>query len=276
MIDLHTHSTESDGTYTPSQLIDKAYSKGISTLALTDHDTCAGLKEAEKRANEVGIHFIPGIELDISFKPGEFHLLGLNIINWENEIEKTLKELFKKRLLRNLQMIKIIQDYGIDLTYEELKLEAKGEIIARPHFASLLVKKKIVKNSMKAFDKFLAVGRPFYLAKESLSLDEGIKLIKKAGGNPVIAHPMSLYISWGKMPEKMESWKDAGVEGIEVWHSGSKMKNCVRLEKIADDLNFFKTGGSDFHGDNRKDRPLGYGAGGNIIPIDNKIPFLKG
>ncbi|MCP4162583.1 MAG: PHP domain-containing protein [Deltaproteobacteria bacterium] len=274
MIDLHTHSTESDGTCTPTELIELAVLKGIDTIALTDHDTCAGLKEAGTRAAEMGIKFIPGIELDIDFYPGEFHLLGLNIIDWENELEKTLQELHLKRKKRNLQMIDIINDYGIDLNYEELKEEAGGKIIARPHFASLFVKKKVVKNAVKAFDKFLAVDRPFYVKKEALSLEDGIRLIKKAGGHPVIAHPMTLYLSWGKMPERMRTWKEAGIEGIEVWHSGAKIKNCLRLEKIADELKLFKTGGSDFHGNNRADRPLGLGAGKKKIPLDKMIPFL--
>jgi predicted metal-dependent phosphoesterase TrpH len=94
-----------------------------------------------------------------------------------------------------------------------------------------------------------------------------------AGGHPVIAHPMSLFLSWGKMPERMEYWKEIGVEGIEVWHSGTILKNSIRLENIADLLGLFKTGGSDFHGENRKDRPLGLGSGGQIIPIDPRIPF---
>jgi len=92
---------------------------------------------------------------------------------------------------------------------------------------------------------------------------------------PVIAHPMTLFLSWGKMPERLKSWKDLGVEGIEVWHSGSKMKNSIRLEHLADELGLFKTGGSDFHGENRKDRPLGFGAGGKEIPIDPLIPFIQ-
>jgi len=273
MIDLHTHSTESDGTCTPSELIDLAVLRGIDTIALTDHDTCAGLDEARKKADKKGINFIPGIELEISFKPGEFHLLGLNIINWKDGLDSALIEIMNKRLERNLKMVQLINDSGIELDYSEVIDEAHGQVIGRPHFASLLVKKKIVKNTLKAFEKYLAAGRPFHIEKEALSLEEGIKLIKQAGGHPVIAHPMSLFLSWGKMPERMEYWKEVGVEGIEVWHSGTKIKNCLRLEEIADKLGLFKTGGSDFHGDNRKDRPLGLGAGGREIPIDPLIPF---
>jgi 3',5'-nucleoside bisphosphate phosphatase len=275
MIDLHTHSTESDGTCTPSELIDLAVLKGIDTIALTDHDTCAGLKEAQKRAELKGIHFIPGIELEISFKPGEFHLLGLNITNWEGVMDKALNEIMNKRHERNRQMVRLINESGLNITYEEVIEEAHGQVIGRPHFASLLVKKKIVKNTAKAFEKYLAVGRPFHIEKEALSLEEGVELIKKAGGHPVIAHPMTLFISWGKMPERLNSWKESGVEGIEVWHSGSKIKNCIRLEHLADELGLFKTGGSDFHGENRKDRPLGFGAGGKEIPRDPAIPFLQ-
>jgi predicted metal-dependent phosphoesterase TrpH len=275
MIDLHTHSTQSDGTCTPSELIEMAVLKGIDTIALTDHDTCAGLKEAQKRADELNIRFIPGIELEIQFKPGEFHLLGLNIVNWEGELQTALNEIMEKRLDRNLQMVKLINDAGIDLKYQEVIDEAQGNVIGRPHFASLFVKKKLVKNTVKAFEKYLAVNRPFYIEKEALTLEQGVALIKQAGGHPVIAHPMSLFVSWGKFPERLESWKEIGVEGIEVWHSGTKQKNCIRLEQLADKMELFKTGGSDFHGDNRKDRPLGLGAGGKAIPIDRNIPFLN-
>jgi len=275
MIDLHTHSTESDGTCTPSELIDLAVLRGIDTIALTDHDTCAGLKEAQNRADLKGIQFIPGIELEIAFKPGEFHLLGLNITNWEGVLDKALLEIMEKRNERNKQMIRLINDSGLNITYEEVIKEAQGQVIGRPHFASLFVKKKIVKNMAKAFEKYLAVGRPFHIEKEALSLEAGVELIKKAGGHPVIAHPMTLFLSWGKMPERLKSWKDLGVEGIEVWHSGSKMKNSIRLEHLADELGLFKTGGSDFHGENRKDRPLGFGAGGKEIPIDPLIPFIQ-
>lgn len=275
MIDLHTHSTESDGTCTPSELIDLAVFKGIDTIALTDHDTCAGLNEARRRADLKGINFIPGIELEIDFQPGDFHLLGLNIQNWEGVMDTALEKIMERRLHRNLQIVKLINDSGIVLDYDEVKEEARGQVVGRPHFASLMVKKKLVKNIEKAFEKYLAAGRPFHIAKEALTLEEGVDLIKKAGGHPVIAHPMTLFISWGKMPERLKSWQEVGVEGIEVWHSGSKLKNSIRLEKLADELGLFKTGGSDFHGENRQDRPLGYGAGGLEIPRDPRIPFLK-
>ncbi|MBN2656477.1 MAG: PHP domain-containing protein [Spirochaetales bacterium] len=274
MIDLHTHSTESDGTNTPAELMDLAKERGITTIALTDHDTCAGLEEAENRARELGIRFIPGIELEISFKPGEFHLLGLNIINWKTEMVPALDLIMRRRLERNLKMVSLMQSLGIELSYEDVVEEAKGQVIGRPHFASLLVKKGIVKNSAKAFEKYLAVGRPFYIEKEALALDEGIDLIKRSGGHPVIAHPMSLFVSWGKLPERLAQWKETGIEGIEVWHSGAKPRKSRRLEIIADDLGFFKTGGSDYHGDNRKDRPLGLGTGGKAVPIDPAVPFL--
>lgn len=275
MIDLHTHSTESDGTCTPSELIELASSKGIKTIALTDHDTCAGLKEAQDKADELGVHFIPGIELEIAFKPGEFHLLGLNITDWEDIINPALKEIMDRREKRNLKMVDLIKEAGIDLTYDEVIQEARGQVIGRPHFASLLVKKKYVKNTAKAFEKFLAVGRPFHIEKEALSLEEGIDLIKRAGGHPVIAHPLSLFVSWGKLPERLKLWKEMGVEGLEVWHSGAKPRKSKRLELLADELGFFKTGGSDFHGANRKDRPLGLGTGGKAVPIDPAVPFLS-
>ena len=240
MIDLHTHSTSSDGTMTPKELIYKASSIGLSAVALTDHDTLDGLEEAEKAALEKGIRFIPGIELEIEHHPGEFHLLGLGLDNWrDSSLENSLQYLRHHRNNRNSEMLSLMQKDGLEITEEELKETAKGRIIARPHFARLLVNKKVAKNMKHAFDKFLGVDQKYYIPKKVILLEDAVRLIHDAGGHPVIAHPLSLYLSWGKLPERLASWKEMGIEGIEAWHSGVNKNQGERLAKLADSLGFF-------------------------------------
>lgn len=274
MIDLHTHSSKSDGTFTPEELVKKAADISLNAIALTDHDTLDGLDEAKKYADKNNIQFIPGIELEIEYHPGEFHLLGLGIFDWkDSSLERTLATLRAYRNKRNTEMVQLIQNDGIDFTEEELKNTAGGRIIARPHFAKLLVEKKVAKNMRHAFDKFLGVDQKYYVPKKVMQLEDGIRLIREAGGKPVIAHPLSLYLSWGKMPERIAAWKEMGVVGIEAWHSGATANQGKRFERLADDLGMYATGGSDFHGENRKDRKLGQGGGKKPIP-DHFMDFL--
>jgi len=274
MIDLHTHSTCSDGTMKPSALVRLAAEKKLTALALTDHDTLDGLKEASETAQELGIRFIPGIELEIQHHPGEFHLLGLGLKKWEGSgLDQVLHQLKEYRDERNREMLNLIRQDGIDISSDDLKNAAGGKIIARPHFARVLVEKKAARSIRQAFDRFLGVGRKFYIPKKVLTLEEGIELIKNAGGHPVIAHPLSLYLSWGKLPERLAGWKEMGIEGIEAWHSGVNENQGNRLQKIAEDLNLAITGGSDYHGENRKDRVLGMGGGKKPVP-DHYLDFL--
>jgi predicted metal-dependent phosphoesterase TrpH len=274
MIDLHSHSTRSDGTLTPRELILKAAEIPLNAIALTDHDTLDGLKEAEETASECQIRFIPGIELEIEHYPGELHLLGLGIFNWEDStLDNTLNTLRTYRNDRNSEMIRLIQNDGISITHQDLQNTAGGRIIARPHFARLLVERKVAKNMRHAFDKFLGTDQKYYVPKKVMQLEDGIRLIKSAGGHPVIAHPLSLYLSWGKLPGRLSEWKEAGIEGIEAWHSGANANQAKRMEKLADELGLYVTGGSDFHGENRKDRKLGRGGGKKPVP-DHFMDFL--
>ena len=275
MIDLHTHSTRSDGTLTPTELLEKAAQISLSAIALTDHDTLDGLEEAAVAAEERKIRFIPGIELEIEHHPGEFHLLGLNIYKWKDSpLENNLQTLRHHRNDRNTQMVHLLQKDGIPITEEELRNKAGGRIIARPHFARLLVEKKVAKSMRHAFDQFLGVNQKYYIPKKVMALEDAIRLIKAAGGHPVIAHPMSLYLSWGKLPEHLEYWREMGIEGLEAWHSGVNKNQGKRLQDLAEKMGFFVTGGSDYHGENRKDRKLGQGGGGKSIPDELLEPLL--
>lgn len=272
MIDLHVHTTASDGQYTPTQIIERAISKKLKAIAITDHDTVAGIEEAKIAAKDTDIILVPGIELNINGSPGEFHLLGLGLKQISPSMNTVLKNVIQNRKTRNENIIQKMKDDGIDINIEELYQEFPNTIIGRPHFAAILQKKGIVKTRQQAFDQYLARGRKWYCEKIGTNLDEAIVAITESGGIPVLAHPMSLYLSWGKMPEIFQDFHERGILGMEAFHPGARVTECLRLEELGRKLGFFITAGSDFHGEKiRTDRRLGHTCGGK--KIDDKYFF---
>ena len=269
MIDLHVHTTASDGQYSPTQIIEMASEKNIGTIAITDHDTIAGLEEGAAAAKTHKITFVPGVELNISYPTGEFHLLGLGFKKISPSLTEILDNLVKNRDLRNIQIIEKMREAGVDITLEEMQADFPDTVLGRPHFAAELVKKKVVKIRQQAFDRFLAKGRPWYVARVGSNLDEAIVAIKESGGVPVIAHPMSLYLSWGKLPDALQNFYERGVMGLEAFHPGARVTECLRLEELAAKIGYFVTAGSDFHGEKiRADRRLGHTCGGRKIEVE--------
>lgn len=266
MIDLHTHSKASDGNLSPHDLVAKAREKGISVLALTDHDTTDGLEEAAQAALEHNITLVPGIELNISWPTGEFHLLGLGLTHTHPLLQAIITELRNQRKNRNHDIIKKMQQDGFNISQEAL-LEAFPEsTLGRPHIAAHLVKVGACKNVQQAFDRYLGKGRPYYIHRAGADLSSSVEAIKASGGIPVLAHPLSLYISWGKIEPVLKELRETGVEGLEAYHSGARRPEGIRLEQIGKTLGYLITGGSDFHGEGlRKDRKLGYGSGGEKL-----------
>ena len=270
MIDLHVHTTASDGQYSPTDIIGKAAEKNIKIIAITDHDTVSGLEEGKIAAKKAGITLVPGIELNIQGAPlninGEFHLLGLGLKQISSSLTDLIEEIINNRLERNQEIIKKIQADGFDLTLEEMEADFPNTVLGRPHFAAELVKKKIVKTRQAAFDKYLAKGRPWYVTRIGADLDDAIEAIKDSGGVPVIAHPMSLYLSWGKLPDALQVFYNRGVQGLEAFHPGARVTECLRLEELGRKIGYFITAGSDFHGEKiRSDRRLGHTCGGKKI-----------
>ncbi len=270
MIDLHSHTTASDGQYSPTELVKKASEHNIKLLAITDHDTINGLEEAKNAGEQYGVKIIPGIEINITAPRGEFHLLGLGITDISPSMKEILNNVIKTRHQRNEEMIQKMKEAGVSITYEEMLERFPNTMIGRPHFAAILQEKKIVKNRQQAFDLYLAKGRPWYIERIGTNLDEAIIAIKESKGLPVIAHPMSLYLSWGKLPEMLEKFYEQGVCGIEAFHPGARVTECLRLEELGRKIGFFITAGSDFHGEKiRPDRRLGHTCGGK--KIDNRF-----
>ena len=266
MIDLHTHSTASDGTYTPAQLMEYAHARNINAIALTDHDSIDGIIEAQKKARELSMEFIPGIELSIQWPTGEFHLLGLGLQSPSKELLGAIDFLRQERDNRNIKMAQNLQEQGIAITYEEVVEKAGTKTIGRPHFASLMIEKGFIRQRQQAFDQYFAKGRPCYVERTGLDLEDAVKAIKTSGGIPVQAHPLSMYVSWGKMEDTMIDIQMHGVEGLEAWHPGTRVSEAYRLEELARKLGMTATAGSDFHGEKvRADRKIGYTAGKSKI-----------
>jgi predicted metal-dependent phosphoesterase TrpH len=270
MIDLHTHSRASDGELTPSGLLQTARKRGLVAIALTDHDTIDGLEEAREEAIRQDIKFIPGIELDVGYEPvtrnGEFHLLGLGLHDIGADFREALGDIRRKREERNLLILeRIEEELGLKVDYGEVQAISGGGALGRPHFATLLVNRRIVKNQEQAFAKYLGKGQPLYIDKEKLGFGRALGLIREAGGIPVLAHPLSLRLSWGKLPAFITALAAQGLEGIEAWHPSAKVQACKRLESLGKSLGLYITAGSDFHGSFRPDRKLGFTAGN--LPI---------
>ena len=281
MIDLHTHSKVSDGSFSPSQLMEMGAKRGLSVLALTDHDTINGLEEAQLAAKNAGLGFIPGIELEISMPEkvsGEFHVLGLGINRPSPAFTEAVGVLARRREERNREILKRMESLGIKASYDELLALFGGHSIGRPHFAALLVKQKVVKNVEQAFSRFLGRGRPLFVPKPGLEFGHAVTVIRESGGLAILAHPMSLYVAWGRLPGLIGSLKDQGLDGLEAWHPTSKVQECRRLEDLAKSLGLYITAGSDFHGEIRRDRKLGITAGGKKIErsLLDAIPPLAG
>ena len=282
MIDLHTHSNISDGELTPAMLIKTAAEQGLSAIALTDHDTLDGLESAKKAAlaykDTKKIQFIPGIEININWSGtkdvpglgpgGEFHLLGLGINNPSDSFKAVIKRLSNSREERNREILNKMHEMGIEATWDELIAltgrdsansggSSGSHLLCRPHFAALLIKRKVVKNQEQAFARYLGAGKPLFVAKEGLVFEEAVSLIRESGGIPVLAHPISLYVAWGRLPDLIKILKDQGLMGLEAWHPITKAGSCRRLEALAQSMGLYVTEGSDFHGSVRPERKLG-------------------
>ncbi|TVR33132.1 MAG: PHP domain-containing protein [Spirochaetaceae bacterium] len=270
MVDLHAHSTASDGTLTPSELIARCHLNGISVIALTDHDTLAGAVEAARAGLHWGVEVIIGIELEIEYPgPGAFHLLGLGLRGASAELETLLRRIRQMRRRRNQQIAQQMRAAGIQVQLDEVAAFAGGDILARPHFASFLVERGVVRTPQEAFDRYLGDGKPFWQPKQAVTLAQAAAAIHSAGGKALIAHPMTLFLSINSLAKRVAEWQQQGLDGVEAYHAGARLTDCRKLEAMADTLGMLVSAGSDFHGPERRDRWLGHSAEG--IPIDDRF-----
>ncbi len=252
LIDLHMHSTASDGTFTPSELVNLAIEKGLSAIALTDHDTAAGTEEFLKTAKDKGIEAIAGIEISSLFEGyPEIHVLGYFIEPENKEVMNKLAYLQDARRVRNIKLIERLKELGMELKWEELEKEANGKLIGRPHFAALMVKKGFVKDTNEAFSKYIGNNGVAFVPKEKLTTPEAVSFLFQNGIVPVLAHPTKIGMNTNDLIDFIILLKKHGLQGIEVIHSEISEKESKKLLELAFRFNLVPTGGSDFHGDNK-------------------------
>ena len=266
-IDLHMHSTVSDGTYTPSELIDLAEKLNLAAVALTDHDTIAGLPEFMGKSQSSDVLAIPGVEIAVNWNYKELHILGLWIRDDCIELNDLLKEIRDNRHLRNDKIIAKLQENGYNITIDEVKEIAKGESIGRPHLASVLVGKGYFKTIKDVFSSCLARGGTGYVSRILPDPETAISTIHKAGGIAFWAHPVHRNRTNTKdLLSNLKYFKSLGMDGIEAYYSEFSQKQHQMLLKYAEDLNMVVCGGSDFHGDNQPDILMGKGRGDLSVP----------
>lgn len=269
-VDLHTHSNCSDGSLSPLELVKYAKHFGVTAMALTDHDTVAGLAEAQKAGAEQGLDVLSGVELSIDYLlPGKahLHLVGL-LIDWRNEaLVAALDELKEARDQRAQEIIGKMQQAGLQISYDEL-LELAGDgSLGRPHLATLMVRKGFVSSMKKAFQQYLGKGCPFYVPKKKLNLRQAIDAIHQAGGLAILAHPYSLgFKTYPPLGEEILKLKELGLDGIEAYYSGHDRYFTKWLLDFAHSNDLLVSGGSDFHGKPKPGIKPGVGYGDLKIP----------
>jgi predicted metal-dependent phosphoesterase TrpH len=274
--DLHTHTTASDGTFTPTELVQAAKAAGLTYLAVTDHDTTAGVAEAQRVGQELGVKIIPGVELSAEGAPGKCHLLGLGIDPAYAPMTDTLRTLSEARRARNEKMAARLRSLGVAITLEEVTIAAPpGANVGRPHFAQVLIDKGFVPDKQTAFDRYLGDSAAGYVEKETLSPAEAITLIHDAGGMCFIAHPGLLKLYSHETDEtRMRALKALGMDGLEAYYSAYSPVQSERFIRLAQKLDLLVTGGSDFHGANKPDVPLSIVRDGSPLAADLLPPAL--
>lgn len=266
-VDLHTHSTASDGSDRPGDLVRKAADAGITTLALTDHDTLEGIPEAIDAAGVAGVDLVPGVELSLEWPKGGMHLVVLWLEPGPGPLQDRLGALQAARMSRNERMIERLRRLDLDITLEEVAVEAGGGSVGRPHMAAILVRKGYVPDIPTAFDEYLAKGRPGYVDRDRLTPEEAIGLSRLSGGVPVLAHPHTLGVdNRREMADLLDRLVAAGLIGIECHYGGYDTDGRAGMTALATRFGLVPSGGSDYHGTYKPDMALGTGRVGLWIP----------
>lgn len=266
-VDLHVHTTASDGTLTPSEVICLAQKTGLAAIAITDHDTVSGIEEALIAGKKLGVEIVPGIELSVAYEK-EMHILGYYIDYKNLFLQNKIKELEQFRLQRNPLIIKKLNLLGLKVELEEVKEIVSGNIIGRPHIAQIMLKKGYVNTINDAFAKYLAEGKPAYVAKRRISVQEAIAVIHSAGGCAVLAHPKYLGLSKEKLDVLLDELLSYGLDGMEVYYGSHSLNEQICYKELAIKKGLIITGGSDFHGASKPKIKLGQGINKSRFSFD--------
>ena len=261
MIDLHVHSTASDGSLTPRELVYYAAEKQLSAIALTDHDTVSGLAEAMAASHHAGIELIPGVEMSCVWEGTEIHILGYFADTGSPALQDGLSWFRRMRDERNETILDNLAEDGILLTEEELRAGDPDTVITRAHFARLLMEKGYVRDRKEAFAGYLAYGGKYVPTKDELTPERVMQMFYDGRIWPSLAHPVQYHLDEDSLVQLIAELKAMGLRGIEVWHSSQSWQDTARLQTIARLSGLIPTGGSDFHGSSKPDVEIGTGRG---------------
>ncbi len=271
-IDLHTHTCKSDGSYTPTELVDYAIEKNLAAVAITDHDSIEGLDEALAHAAALeerglpSVEVIPGIEFSTKYQKQDVHIVGLYISYKEKVFQSALGGFVDSRTNRNRKMCENLQGAGIDITYERLLAMYPGAVITRAHYASYLLEHGYVKSRQDAFARYLGDHTKYFVPREKVTPSQAVELILQAGGIPILAHPPLYHMGNDRLETLVSFLKEDGLMGIEVFYSTYSNQDVRDMQRLAEKYDLLVSGGSDFHGANKPGLDLGCGYGRLFVP----------
>jgi 3',5'-nucleoside bisphosphate phosphatase len=250
-VDLHMHSTASDGALPPTKVVEAASAARLAAIALTDHDTVDGVAEAQAAGERLGVRIVAGVELSAVEGNSETHVLGLHL-DRVAELQARLQDLRRMRIARAERIVQRLNELGITITMSDVMEQAGGGAVGRPHVARAMIAHGWVADSREAFDRYLGYGRPAFMAKDRLAMTDAIAMIHEAGGIAVLAHPGE-----GGRRARIEALVAVGLDGVEVRHPGHSPEDLVRLAALAEHFGLVPSGGSDWHGTNDRARHIG-------------------
>ena len=268
-IDLHNHTTASDGTFSPEQAVAYAAKKGLAAMAVTDHDTAAGAAEALGYAGRYGVEVIPGIEISADYRGlGGVHLLGYFIDPHSPHLAPVLDWIIADRTARNERIAALMRADGLDVSLEAMEEKHPGTVIGRPHFAQELVERGLCESVTEGFRRYLDRGKPYYQPRHFLPLDQAFRAIREAGGKAVFAHPLQYRLGNENLTALTARLTEAGCVGMECLYSGYTPEQSAYLMNLAARFGLCVTGGSDFHGSGKPQIDMGSGTGDLRVPYE--------
>ncbi len=272
-VDLHVHSTCSDGTFTPTELVDYAIEKELAAFALTDHDSVAGLDEAIAYAKKLSLtktnvpEVIPGIEFSTEYQGGDIHIVGLYIDYHSQTFLNHIDNFVHSRDLRNKKMCTLLREgTGMDISYEKLLEAFPNSVITRAHYAKYMLEHGYIKNRNEAFERYIGDNCPYYIPREKVTPADAINLIRDVGGIPILAHPTLYHMGKERLNQMVSELKDAGLVAIEAIYSTYSSAEEREMRALADKHGLTISGGSDFHGSIKPGLDLGVGYGKLHVP----------
>lgn len=268
-IDLHNHTSCSDGTDSPAELISAAKAAGLAAIAITDHDTVEGIPEAAKAGESLGVEVVPGVEMCTGFEHTEIHTLGYFIDTGNERLKNALKWVIDDRRERNEKMAAAMRADGLPVTAEELYARYPHSTLGRPHFGEKLIELGVVASVKESFEKYLNPGCKYYVRRHFIEFSEAVSVIHAAGGRAVLAHPFQYKYDDERLRHLLDFCAEAGMDGMECMYSGYTPEMQEYLMRLAGEYGLLITGGSDYHGYHKPHIKIGTGISGELnVPYE--------